>query len=77
MATAQRDYYDVLGVEHDADAKAIRSAFRALTLKYHPDRNKSPEAEEKFKEINEVNQKFLTQIIQGVQYPEYLDRDPL
>jgi molecular chaperone DnaJ len=52
MATAtQRDYYEVLGVPRDADAKAIKEAFRALALKHHPDRNKEPGAEERFKEI--------------------------
>ena len=51
---AQRDYYEVLGVARDADAKAIKDAFRKLALKYHPDRNKSPEAEARFKEIAEA-----------------------
>jgi molecular chaperone DnaJ len=46
-----RDYYEVLGVPKDADAKAIKDAFRKLALKYHPDRNKEPGAEERFKEI--------------------------
>lgn len=54
MATAQRDYYEVLGVARDADQKAIKDSFRQLALKYHPDRNKSPDAEEKFKEIAEA-----------------------
>jgi molecular chaperone DnaJ len=54
MVTAQRDYYEVLGVSRDADAKAIKDAFRALALKYHPDRNKEPGAEERFKEIAEA-----------------------
>lgn len=54
MATAQRDYYEVLGVARDADQKAIKNSFRTLALKYHPDRNKSPEAEEKFKEVAEA-----------------------
>ena len=54
MATAQRDYYEVLGVARDADQKAIKDTFRQLALKYHPDRNKAPEAEEKFKEIAEA-----------------------
>jgi len=40
-----------LGVPRDADAKAIKDAFRNLALKYHPDRNKEPGAEERFKEI--------------------------
>ena len=49
--TAQRDYYEVLGVPKDADQDAIKDAFRKLALKYHPDRNKEPGAEERFKEI--------------------------
>lgn len=51
MAEPQRDYYEVLGVPRDADVKAIKEAFRKLALQYHPDRNKSPDAEERFKEI--------------------------
>lgn len=47
----QRDYYEVLGVSADADDKSIKDAFRDLALKYHPDRNKEPGAEERFKEI--------------------------
>lgn len=54
MATTQRDYYDVLGVSREADQAAIKEAFRKLTLKYHPDRNKDPEAEERYKEIAEA-----------------------
>ena len=54
MATVQRDYYDVLGVPRDADQKVIKDAFRELALKYHPDRNSAPEAEEKFTEIAEA-----------------------
>jgi hypothetical protein len=51
MPDAQRDYYEVLGVPRDADAKTIKNSFRKLALHYHPDRNKPPDAEEKFKEI--------------------------
>lgn len=54
MATAQRDYYEVLGVPRDADGKRIKDAFRELALKYHPDRNKSPDAEDRFKEVAEA-----------------------
>ena len=55
MATTKsRDYYEVLGVPRDADEKAIKNAFRQLALEYHPDRNKEPGAEEKFKEIAEA-----------------------
>lgn len=46
-----RDYYEVLGVPHDADIKAIKDAFRQLALKFHPDRNKEPGASERFKKI--------------------------
>lgn len=53
-ATAKRDYYEVLGVPRDADARAIKDAFRKLALQYHPDRNKEPGAEERFKEIAEA-----------------------
>lgn len=47
----QRDYYEVLGVAPDADAKQIKDAFRRLALRYHPDRSTEPDAEERFKEI--------------------------
>jgi molecular chaperone DnaJ len=52
--TVKRDYYEVLGVPRDADAKAVKDAFRKLALQYHPDRNKEPGAEERFKEIAEA-----------------------
>ena len=51
MPETRRDFYDVLGVARDADAKAIKERFRELAKTYHPDRNRSPEAEAKFKEI--------------------------
>ena len=52
--TTPRDYYEVLGVPRDADQKLIKDTFRQLALKYHPDRNKEPGAEERFKEIAEA-----------------------
>ncbi len=54
MPTARRDYYEALGVSRDADQKTIKDAFRKLALQYHPDRNKEPGAEERFKEIAEA-----------------------
>lgn len=50
----QRDYYEVLGVPRHADGTAIKDAFRRLALKYHPDRSKEPDAEQRFKEIAEA-----------------------
>ena len=51
----KRDYYDVLGVSKNASESEIKSAYRKLALKYHPDRNPDDaSAEEKFKEINEA-----------------------
>jgi len=56
MATAKRDYYDVLGVGRNAPEDKIKAAFRKLAFKYHPDHNHEEGAEEKFKEINEAYQ---------------------
>lgn len=50
----KRDYYEVLDVPKDALKPDIKKAYRKLALKYHPDRNKAPEAEEKFKELSEA-----------------------
>lgn len=50
----KRDYYDILGVSKNATAAEIKKAYRKLALKQHPDRNKSSNANEKFKEINEA-----------------------
>ena len=52
----KRDYYEVLGVARTADKDTLKKAFRKLAQKYHPDINKTVEAEALFKEINEAYQ---------------------
>lgn len=55
MAEQKRDYYEVLGVEKNADEAAIKKAYRVLAKKYHPDMNPGDaEAEKKFKEASEA-----------------------
>ncbi|HET6631225.1 MAG TPA: DnaJ C-terminal domain-containing protein [Rhodanobacteraceae bacterium] len=49
-----KDYYDILGVKPEADAAAIKSAYRKLARKYHPDVSKEAGAEDKFKSVNEA-----------------------
>ena len=56
MATAYKDYYQTLGVDKSATQKDIKSAFRNLARKYHPDVNHDPAAEPRFKEVNEANE---------------------
>jgi molecular chaperone DnaJ len=52
--SAKRDYYEVLGVQKNASQDEIKAQYRKLALKFHPDRNKSPDAGEHFKEISEA-----------------------
>ena len=51
---AKRDLYEVLGVSKSASQDEIKSSYRKLAKKYHPDLNKEPGAEEKFKEVQEA-----------------------
>ena len=50
----RHDFYKMLGVARDASEAEIKKAYRKLAMEFHPDRNKSPEAEERFKEITEA-----------------------
>ena len=50
----KRDYYEVLGVQKNASQDEIKAQYRKLALKFHPDRNKSSDAGEHFKEISEA-----------------------
>lgn len=50
----KRDYYEILGVDKKASSGDIKTAYRRLAMQYHPDRNKAPEADEKFKEMSEA-----------------------
>ncbi|XP_035224979.1 dnaJ homolog subfamily B member 9-like [Stegodyphus dumicola] len=52
--SCERDYYEVLGVNKKASNRDIKRAFRKLAMQYHPDKNKDPKAEEKFREIAEA-----------------------
>ncbi len=67
---SKRDYYDILGVSRTASKDDIKSAYRKLALQYHPDRNKSSGAEEKFKEISEAYA-VLSDVEKRQQYDTY------
>jgi len=53
-SSGSEDYYKILGVPKNADDSTLKKAYRKLALKYHPDKNPAPEAEEKFKSVNEA-----------------------
>ncbi len=65
-----KDYYSILGVDKNADAKDIKKSFRQLAKKYHPDINKEEGAEEKFKEIQEAYE-ILSDENKRYQYDNY------
>lgn len=66
----KRDYYEVLGVSKDTPKAEIKKAYRKLAMQYHPDRNKTAEAEEKFKEISEAYA-VLSDDEKRAQYDQY------
>ena len=55
---ADKNYYDILGLDKNASPEDIKSAYRKLAKKYHPDINREDGAAEKFKEVNEDFSKF-------------------
>lgn len=54
MAVTFQDYYETLGVKRDATQQQIQAAYRKMARKYHPDVSKAPDAEERFKQVNEA-----------------------
>ncbi|GAA4706109.1 molecular chaperone DnaJ [Brevibacillus fulvus] len=71
----KRDYYEVLGVSKDAGADEIKKAYRKLARQYHPDVNKAPDAEEKFKEVKEAYD-VLSDSQRRAQYDRFGHQDP-
>ena len=53
LILAEKNFYEILGVPKDANERQIKKAFHKLAMRFHPDRNKSPNAEAKFREIAE------------------------
>ena len=72
---AKRDYYEVLGLSKGASQDEIKRAYRQLAKKYHPDINKEPGAEEKFKEINEAYD-TLSDEQKKARYDQFGHEDP-
>ena len=70
----KKDFYEVLGVNKGASQADIKSAYRKLALKYHPDKNKSADAEEKFKEISEAYE-ILSDPLKREEYDKKLKND--
>lgn len=71
---SKRDYYDVLGIEKNATETEIKKAYRKLSMKYHPDKNKDHDATDKFKEIQEAYD-VLSDTNKRSQYDQYGHQD--
>ena len=56
---AKRDYYEILGVNRDAEDDAIKKSYRKLAMKHHPDRNPEKGSEDKFKEAKEASRSLV------------------
>ncbi|OWB58280.1 hypothetical protein B5S28_g4290 [[Candida] boidinii] len=69
--TSVSNHYSILGIDKNASGSDIKKSFRKLALKYHPDKNKSSDAEEKFKKINE-SYKILSDSIKKQEYDQKL-----
>lgn len=66
LILASKSYYDILGVPKSASERQIKKAFHKLAMKYHPDKNKSPDAEAKFREIAEGESVTISEISQAL-----------
>ena len=73
---AKRDYYDVLGVSKTANDDEIKKAYRGLAKKYHPDVCKEPDAEAKFKEVQEAYE-VLSDSTKRQQYDQFGHEGPM
>jgi molecular chaperone DnaJ len=71
----KRDYYEVLGVPRNASAEEIKKAYRKLAREYHPDVNKAPDAEAKFKEVKEAYD-VLSDDQKRARYDQFGHEDP-
>ena len=67
----KRDYYEVLGIDRNADDASIKKAYRKMAKKYHPDMNKdNPAAEEKFKEVQDAYNQIMAERQSGGGYQQ-------